>query len=112
MAAREATMSVYRFAKAIEGIRESFRYLPTLRPLVRHDIIRVPVKLYDAQFPNYWKVRNLSVQSTEFASLSAAKQNVSRASPVRENLSGRKFFSSINGRFISSEVSSHLLRAL
>jgi hypothetical protein len=105
MPARDATMSLYHFAKAMQEIRESFRYLPTLRPLVRHDVIRVSVKLFDAQFPNYLGMRHSVAHSGEFASLKARKQNAADGISMRENLLGRKFTSSFDGRIISADIS-------
>jgi hypothetical protein len=112
IAARDATMSLYHFAKTIEEIRDSFRYLPTLRLLVRHDIIRISVKLFDAQFPNYLKMRHSVAHSAEFASIKARKQNATRTVSMRENLLGRQFTSSINGRLISTDITALTLTRL
>jgi hypothetical protein len=112
IAARDATMSLYHFAKAMEEIRDSFRYLPTFRPFVRHDIIRISAKLFAAHFPNYLKMRHSVAHAAEFGSLEERKRNAAGAISMRETLIGRKFTSSIEGRFLSTDMSDRSLNRL
>ncbi len=112
IAARDATMSLYHFAKTIEEIRECFRHLPTFRPIVKHDVIRLSVKLFSARFPNYLKMRHSIAHSAKSASLEERMRNAVGGISLRENLMGRKFTSTVEGRLLSTEISRTTLARL
>ena len=105
IAARDATMTLFHFAKTIDEIRGSLRYLPTLRPLVKNDAIRVSAKLFRARFPNYLEMRHTVAHSGETASLEARARDAVGTISMRENLLGRRFTSTVNGRYLSTEIS-------
>ena len=88
IAARDATMTLFHFAKTIDEIRGSLRYLPTLRPLVKNDAIRVSAKLFRARFPNYLEMRHTVAHSGETASLAARARDAVGTISMRENLLG------------------------
>lgn len=109
IAARDATMSLYHFAKAMEEIRACFRHLLKFRALIKHDVIRLSVKLFSARFPNYLQMRHSVAHSAESASLEERIKNAVSGLSLRENLMGRKFTSSIEGRYLSTEMSQNTL---
>ena len=112
IAARDATMSLYHFSTVITEIIACLRYLPTLRPLIKHDVIRLSVKLFRTRFPHYLEMRHSIAHSGESASQNRRTLDAVRGISFRENLLDRKLTSSIGGRFLSSELSQKTLAYL
>jgi hypothetical protein len=86
--------------------------LPAFRPFIRHDVIRLSVKLFRAWFPNYLEMRHSIAHSAESASLEERIRNAVGGISLRENLMGRKFTSSVEGRLLSTEISQTTLARL
>ena len=67
MAARDGALSIYHFGRAIEGLKNSLRFCPTLNAKVDHKKIRIAAKSFDATFPNNIAIRAAVAHVADFS---------------------------------------------
>jgi len=65
IAARDATMTIYHFAKTLEAIRGGCKNAPILQGRVDHERLKLAKKIFDARFPDFEALRHSVAHSAE-----------------------------------------------
>lgn len=127
VAARDGAMSIYHFAKTIEGVRAAFGDCPTYRSAVDHRKLRAATKDIEVSFPGFEKLRHALAHNAELRrSHEHAAQNATKGPfdnfgikiegegsvTIGNGLNGNKFFTSIDGIMASYEISRDSLASL
>jgi hypothetical protein len=127
IAAREAAMAVYHFARAKESVDICLSQCPTLDAKVDRAALRRGGKLLRGSFPDFEEMRHAVAHTAELTRDPSQAREHSITEPVefggvrigrgargilRENLSGRTFFSTYRGKLRQCEVSQRSFDAL
>ena len=67
MAARDGAMTIYHFGRAVEGLRESFRFCQALGDQVDHGKIRHCYKEFKGAFPHFIEIRAAVAHVADFS---------------------------------------------
>jgi hypothetical protein len=122
MAVRDGALTLYHFAKAVEGIRRSQAGAPMFRGYVDHAIVRSAVRQFLEAFPSAQKMRHAVAHDAELmATLADSTKNFAQVDeveldgfkiPITRSIIDGKFSTSIDGEVISYELTDAALDKL